>query len=555
MDKIDTHSSTRRWLAAALAVACAYSAMALRLAFASRDLIQDDARQHIFWMARFRDPTLFPNDLIANYFQAVAPAGYKAIYWILAKCGVDPLLFSKMLPAAIGLLTAYLAFQFFLRLTADARGAFFASVLMCQLIWFKDDVVSATPRAFVYPLFLAFLLFLVDRRLILCLLMLTLEGLIYPQAAFVSEGVLVLRLLKWKDRHVDLSRDRADYALAGGGLLLLAIVLIAFASSISTFGPVISRDEALVLPEFLRHGRSQFFTGGIDFWVTSARSGFWPNAIPAHVIVLAFAGLVLLVARLKSGAVGQLFLSIALSAIGLWAAAHLFLFKLHLPARYSQWPVRILVALMAAFALGAICKSVGKWRAQFLPVVVLVLSGLLVVFPIFAKNFPYHSYVKARPKALFEFLRSQPKNVVIATLRESANSIPVFAQRSVLVSAEHAIPYHTGYYREIRERGRDLVQAHFTSHPDELRAFIEKYHVDLIVIGRKPTKPAYIKKLRWFREIAAVREMTERYEVGERPVLANFAERCKIWENKGNVVLDAHLIAQMIERNETPASP
>ena len=45
----------RRWLIAAVAIGCFYSALALRLAFASPDLIQDDARQHVFWMRRFID--------------------------------------------------------------------------------------------------------------------------------------------------------------------------------------------------------------------------------------------------------------------------------------------------------------------------------------------------------------------------------------------------------------------------------------------------------------------------------------------------------------------
>src|SRR3954468_9907478 len=143
MQNIDNSRERPWWLLGAMAVASFYSALALRLAFQFPNLVQDDARQHVFWMARFRDPALFPNDLIADYFQAVAPAGYKAIYGIFAKLGVDPLFLSKILPALIGLATAYAAFRLFVRLSGNARGAFFASVIICQLIWFKDDVVSA----------------------------------------------------------------------------------------------------------------------------------------------------------------------------------------------------------------------------------------------------------------------------------------------------------------------------------------------------------------------------------------------------------------------------
>lgn len=545
MDKIDNQTSERRWLAAALAVAACYSAMALRLAFASADLVQDDARQHVFWMARFRDSTLFPHDLIANYFQAVAPAGYKAIYWVFAKLGVEPLLLSRLLPAVIGILTAYLAFRFFLRLTKDARGAFFASVLLCQLVWFKNDVISATPRAFVYPLFLAFLLFLLQRRVLLCLLMLALEGLIYPQAAFVSAGVLIFQLIKLQDRHLVFSRERADYFLALGGLAVLAAVLIPFASTISEFGPVITRAQASALPEFLKHGRSQFFIQGAGFWLTSARSGLWPGAIPSHIIALAIAGALLLFVSAKVPQRGTL-RTVALTAIGLWAAAHLLLFKLHLPARYSQWVFRILIGTTAAIALSAAFDAVK--RSRLISALLVGIAAAVIAFPAFAKNFPYHSYVGAQPKALFEFLRTRPKESLIATLRDHGSTIPVFAQRSVLVSAEHAIPYHQGYYRLLRERGQDLVRAHLTADPIQLRAFIEKYHVDLIVIGPRPATSGSIKHLRWFREIFPDDALTTSSQT--QPVLWNFAESCKIWEDKGNIVLDAHLIAQKIAAHE-----
>ena len=56
------------------AVFCCY--LALREGFSSQWVVQDDARQHVFWMLRYLDPQLFPDDLIADYFQSVAPVGY-----------------------------------------------------------------------------------------------------------------------------------------------------------------------------------------------------------------------------------------------------------------------------------------------------------------------------------------------------------------------------------------------------------------------------------------------------------------------------------------------
>ena len=563
MDKLRELSPPHRWLIATLAVAACYSGMALRAAFARPDLVQDDARLHVFWMVRFRDPTLFPNDLIADYFQAAAPAGYKALYWIFAKCGVEPLLLSKLLPAAIGLLTAYLAFRLFFRLTQNAYGAFFAGVILSQLLWFRDDVASATPRAFIYPLFLAFLLFLLERRIIACLVMLALEGLFYPQGALVSFGLLTLRLIKWQDRRPVFSRERADYLLAFGGMLVLAAVSIAFANSISAYGPVISRREAAMLPEFLRSARTEFFVSGSAFWLTKPRSGIWPGDVPPHIALLGVVGAVLLMCCGRFAAMrrwiesGAFLWPIPVAAAGLWATAHFFLFKLHLPARYSQWVFRILIALLAAVTVAIFVDAMKRWLApppqrNTRGIVFAVLSALtllLIGYPAFARDSFNLMYVFARPRPLYDFLRSQPKDVVVATLSDSATKIPMFAQRSVLVSSEHAIPYHQGYYRIVRERGRDMIRAHLTSDPGALGSFIEKYHVDLIVIPPQPITTAYVKGRVWFRDII------EHSEPDQPTALSRFTDQCKVWEGSGYRVLDAHAIVKIIRVNEETTRP
>lgn len=69
-------SSVNFWLSLSFAFAIIYGLIALQKAFSNEYVIQDDARQHVFWMRRFIDPDLFPNDLIADYFQSVAPWGY-----------------------------------------------------------------------------------------------------------------------------------------------------------------------------------------------------------------------------------------------------------------------------------------------------------------------------------------------------------------------------------------------------------------------------------------------------------------------------------------------
>ncbi|WP_199248376.1 hypothetical protein [[Phormidium] sp. ETS-05] len=64
-------------LIASITFAIIYGIMALQKAFKTPYVVQDDARQHVFWMQRFIDPELFPDDFITDYFQSVAPGGIK----------------------------------------------------------------------------------------------------------------------------------------------------------------------------------------------------------------------------------------------------------------------------------------------------------------------------------------------------------------------------------------------------------------------------------------------------------------------------------------------
>ncbi len=146
------------WFSLSLTFSVLYSAIALQEAFSSAYVVQDDARQHVFWMQRFLDPTLFNHDLIANYFQSVAPAGYSALYQLAAAVGVNPLVFNKLLPLLLGLVTSSYCFGVCLEILPVPVAGFIATLLLNQNLWIgSDDLVSATPKAFADLLLLAFL--------------------------------------------------------------------------------------------------------------------------------------------------------------------------------------------------------------------------------------------------------------------------------------------------------------------------------------------------------------------------------------------------------------
>jgi len=151
------------WFGLSLLFSIFFASLALQQAFSRQYVLQDDARHHVFWMARFVDPELFPRDLIADYFQSIAPAGYAMLYRAMAAVGVNPYLFAKLLPMCLGLITTAFCFAVCMQLLRAPAAGFMASLLLNQSLWMRNGLVSGTPRSFISPLFLAFMFFLLRR--------------------------------------------------------------------------------------------------------------------------------------------------------------------------------------------------------------------------------------------------------------------------------------------------------------------------------------------------------------------------------------------------------
>lgn len=86
----------------------------------------------------------------------------------------------------------------------------------------------------------------------------------------------------------------------------------------------------------------------------------------------------------------------------------------------------------------------------------------------------------------------QPQDIRIASLAEEANNIPTFAQRSILVGREYAIPYHWGYYRQFRQRTLHLIRAQYSGDWATLQNFARKYGVDFWLLEKSAFALEYL---------------------------------------------------------------
>lgn len=551
------------WFSLSLVFAIIYSLLEAQQAFSSPYVVQDDARVYVSWMQRFLEPDLLKNDLITDYFQSVTPSGYAALYRVIASVGIEPLYASKFLPVFLKLLTSGYCFALCIQIFPFPAAGFITTLLLNQNLSMRDDLVSATPRAFIYLFFIAFLYYLLRRSLLLCLSAIALLGLFYPPFLFILAGILVLRLWRWERSRLRLSKNRLDYVFGATGLGLSLILMLPYALNSSEFGPIVTGIEARALPAFSETGRIPFFDDNpLLFWILGQHSGLLPNVLEHPLSLIGLLLPILLrypyrfpLAKQVSSSVTVL-PQIILVSLGMFLAAHVLLYKLFAPARYTRYTLKIVVILATGIALIVILDAVFRWvkqqaqrgeRRQLLALGLTALLGtVLVVYPHLLKNFPNSNYIVGKAPALYEFFGEQPKDIVIASLSLEADNLPTFSKRAILVGWEYAVPYHVGYDRQIRQRATDLIRAQYTQNLAEVQNFIQEYGVDFFLLERAAFTPEYITTNRWFRQWQPIaRDIIAMLNQGNIPALVSTKERCSVFENEDLVVLQAECIKKI----------
>lgn len=543
------------WFSLSLTFAAIYGIGGLQQAFSADLVVQDDARQHVFWMQRFLDPGLFPNDLIADYFQSVAPAGYAMLYRFMAAVGIAPLLLSKLLPPLLGLITTTFCFGVTMELFPVPFAGFVASLLLNQSLWMQDGLISATPKAFVYPLFLSILYYFLQKNVVFTGIFIAILGLFYPQYVLIIAGILILQGIEWKDGKIRINVTRQNINFWGINLAIAGLILLIYALTSSEFGPTISASQARQLPEFLPGGRSEFFIDDAwAFWF-HGRSGIALSAILTPVfmafgfllpILLKFPTVFTLVPSVSSRI--RILLEIVIAAFLMFFAAHGLLFKLHLPSRYTQHSLRMVMAWAAAIAITILLDALWRW-GQSVPqkITAGIISGLLAIAFLFypqlaMNNFPWTSYQRGEQPELYAFLQQQPRDILIASLAEEANNLPTFAHRSVLAAREYAIPYHWGYYELFRNRLQRMIQAQYSPNIGDVVAFLQENGVDWWLIEKGAFTPGYLSYNRWLNPYAVTQEAIANLEAGIQPAIATLMTQCSGFETPEFAVLSADCI-------------
>lgn len=562
-------SSVWLWFSLSIVASVLYAIPALQRAFASPYVIQDDARQHVAWMQRFVDPSLFPGDLSADYFQSVAPWAYTMFYRLGAIAGIDPITFSKVLPIILLAISSAYAFGIFQKLLPLPWASFLGVLILNKLVWLQDDLISATPVAFAYPLLLASLYYLLSESIIPFVIAIALLGQTYPQCALVVAGVLVLRLGSWQQGHVSLA-SRRELVLSLAGLGAIALALLPYVLIPSPYDPVVSSAEARTMFAFSPEGWSSFFNPNPwQFWFCGQRSGMLPpewckrieynslwSMLPQFALALSLPWLLRSPQRfpLAQQITTKIWIlpQLLLVSFTLFFVAHALIFNLHLPNRYTEHTIRIVMAIALTLSVVLILHSLIRFlRRQHYAIAFIALTMVgtaLVLYPEVVQGYSLRqiNYVQGNFPNLYEFLKAQPRDSLLASLSDEVNNLPTFAQQSILVGGQgYALPYHKGYFEDVTRRSEALIQAQYSPDLEDVKAFIREFGVDFWLLERDAFEREYVKQDAWLKQYPPLdQKVLDALKQGNSPALASLEESCSLLQERRLTLIDAQCLLE-----------
>ena len=458
------------------------------------DLHDEDFAHHIWWTYSWIDSELFPHDLAREFFSQpiLAPYGYQFLFRSFVPI-VDPQHLAEALPFLLVLAGTILAFLIGQRaghgLLGGVVGATF--FILAELRFLH----AGLPRSFATPLLLFGMWALLAQRQTALGCALLLAALFYPPvvANLGLCAAIILALRVWKERELP---ERWP-VLVGLGCLALAVLGLAYLRPFpAELGRTVTFAEAYAMPEFWPGGRSHFFNPDPWHFYFSKRNGLGIDPWVALLLV----GVLGATWRLLPGTISREAWVLAGVSIGLFIAAHLTLFVLHYPNRYTLYALPVCGLLVLAGAVPALVTKLRSYRscdrllAFFGKQTVIVAIGSLVLFAFGTEATLKLVSVLRTPsnqalEAVYRFLETLPKDTLVASHPNDADNIPLRSRRSVLASMETSLPLYVGYYRNMAQRLDAVLAAFHATNFVTVDRLHEQYGVDVFVVNQRRYAP------------------------------------------------------------------
>ena len=454
------------------------------------DLFSGDAAQHVYWLYRYADPSLFPNDLSVAYFSShsVAPWGYRALYAELA-AHVDAQLAAELVAAMLLAVSGALAWLLGAAIRdeqSEYTGLFAVLAMILFLPYPGTDLFTpmGLQRSFALPLTLLCAWSLVARRYAWIGVAWLLAALFYPVAIVVlglaGAGVFVLDVVQTR------RLPAAWFWNACAGLGAITLVLSG-AELPPGLGPVATYSQALAMPEFAPDGRmATFGRSWSGTWLTDGHIGLgWSPRLIA--LILLALGVVIVLKRRQWFPRGIWIL--AASGVGTWFIARVIMFQLYMPNRHSRWSVGAFGIVVLAAAATALCERISAAvssdgvaigsRMSWSIALGAPLLAVAVLWPSATRI--WNTPVDQDLERAYEFISQLPVDTVVVAHPDVADFVPLRARRSVLASTEESQPFVLGFYGKMKPLIETSLRVAYATNWGTIDRLLAPYHGAVIL--------------------------------------------------------------------------
>lgn len=511
-------------------------------------VFEDDARQHVYWTAKFQDPELFQEDILTEFISSpvMDPPGYQLLYWLGTRL-LDPLPLSQLMSLGLLLLSIWLLELLAKGLIQERRGRLLLGMLF--LFFSLYNFSGGFPRGFAFPLLIGFLMLQQRGAVGWAGLVVVLEALFYPPIllnTLAMAGVELLGALRRDGWGRGLLRRCG--ALGVGCVVAFGLLLWVYGpSDRELLGRQITVEEAKTMPEFQEHGRSEFFRESTVGFLLFGRSGIGVEYVLGFGIILAA---MVATGGIRILRVPGLALHLCWSSLLLFFLAHLLLFRLHLPSRYTLYTLPLALMLTIGASIGPFLEATrGTWTrlGEYIPASIrgrwarwIILAALAAIYAwaqghLIVKVDPHVVAIESSELQMLSFLESLPKDALIAGHPMDMNNVPLVARRKVLANQELSLPYHMGYYNKIRDRLFDLFQTYYATDWDVVEQFVRRHRIQAMVVNRDHFKQDFLRGMIYYEPFDSF--VKERLRGGEKFVLTDPPVERVCFENQRFLVL------------------
>ena len=504
------------------------------------DVFSDDAFVHQYWMWHWRDAALF-NDPLTHALRESAryTDGYQGMFWLATQV-VNPIVFGEWLGVLLMALSAWLIFLIVREHTPWRPAGWVSGALFLALI----DIhrfYGGFQRAFIQPLVLLTVLLLLKRRPLTAAIIAALGALFYPPAALLAVAIVCFCAVTWEGRRPHLDRRGAIAAAVACGVALLAVLV---PDALRGGLPAqLSAETARKYPEFNDLGTLHFFDSNLIDYLAQNRSGFDLRG-PGSILLIAAAAL-LVFRPANARLLRQPVWAMPIVSLVLFIAAQLVLFRLYLPHRYT-YPIVAFCAIAVGVALKPTWDAVwarrhAPWGAfALLCAPILVTAVAIWVFPLGPRE-PWDNLTSATTLVValgtvlaaaavtlvlqrtdtgqraaiaaglsavllcglivfvperyergtdcdvgptIQFLRTQPKDAIIAADPIDAKCLPATTRRAVVISTQLAPSYERDYFLMGRRRMFDTLDALYGADRQKIADLGRAYGATLLWVRR-----------------------------------------------------------------------